>query len=69
MHLQHLPNEPRIEAGFPVEQVYSVDGKTLRVDLDWSVIVLFAGTHAGNPDVVRQALGTREEMEFRWENV
>ena len=43
MQIQPLPAEPRIEVGFPVEQLYSVDGKTLRVDIEWKVVEMFLG--------------------------
>ena len=58
MHIQQLPAEPRVQAGFPVEQLYSVDGKTLRVDIEWKVVeTLLAGT-TPTADAVQAALRT-----------
>lgn len=58
MHVQPLPAEPRIERGFPVEQLYSVDGKTLRVDIDWKMIEIFLAGASPTPQAVQAALRT-----------
>jgi len=56
MQVQALPTEFRIEPGFPVEQLYNVDGKTLRVDIEWRMIEIFLGGATPTPDAVRTAL-------------
>lgn len=56
MRVQALPTESRIEPGFPVEQRYAVDGKTLRVDIEWKMIEVFLGATPAAPESVRAAL-------------
>ena len=56
MQVQAIPMEARIEPGFPVEQLYRVDGKTMRVDIEWKMIEIFLGGAAPTPDAVRSAL-------------
>jgi len=58
MHIQQLPAEPRIQVGFPVEQLYSVDGKTLRVDIEWKVVEMFLGGATPTAQAVAVALRT-----------
>lgn len=59
MQIQPLPAEPRIQSGFPVEQLYSVDGKTLRVDIEWKVIEGFLGGATATAQTVSEALRTQ----------
>ena len=61
MHVQKLPAEPRIQAGFPVEQLYSVDGKTLRVDIEWKVVETFLDGATATAQTVAAALRTHHE--------
>lgn len=56
MRVHPLPTPARIEPGFPVEQLYDVDGKTLRVDIEWKMIEVFLGGTAPTPDAVGAAL-------------
>jgi|SoiMethySBSTD1v2_1073268.scaffolds.fasta_scaffold5907807_1 hypothetical protein len=58
MQVQPLPTDVRIEPGFPVEQLYNVDGKTLRVDIEWKMVEVFLGGAAPTAEAVRGALQT-----------
>ena len=59
MNINPMPADIRIERPFPVEQVVNVNGKTLRVALEWSVIDHFLGAEAANPQAVRTFLSER----------
>lgn len=56
MKLQPLPAKVRIEPQFPVEQPVLVDGKTLRISLEWAVIEHFLGDRAADEAAVRAFL-------------
>ena len=61
MNIQRLPAKPKVQAGFPVEQLYSVDGKSLRVDIEWKLVeTVLAGT-TPTVDSVQEALRTHHE--------
>ncbi len=61
MHIQKLPAEPRVQSGFPLEQLYSVDGKTLRVDIEWKVVEMFLGGATATAQAVEAALHTHRD--------
>ncbi len=61
MQVHPLPTDARVAPGFPVEQLYSVDGKTLRVDIEWKMIEVFLGDAAPTPDTVRDALRVHQQ--------
>ncbi len=61
MHIQKLPAEPRVQSGFPVEQLYGVDGKTLRVDIEWKVIEMFLAGATPTIDAVQAVLRTHQQ--------
>lgn len=61
MHIQQLPAEPRIQSGFPVEQLYSVDGRTLRVDIEWKIVEMFLAGATATAQAVTAALRSHHE--------
>ncbi len=61
MNIQRLPVEPKVQAGFPVEQLYSVDGKSLRVDIEWTLVETVLAGVTPTVDSVQAALRTHHE--------
>lgn len=59
MVFHHLESGIRIDPPFPVEQVVAVDGKRLRVSLEWPLIQHLIGVEAADPQAVREMLHER----------
>ena len=61
MVFHHVQSEIRVDPPFPVEQVVNVDGKRLRVSLEWPLIRHFLGVAAADPETVREMLHERRQ--------
>ena len=59
MNVHTLPSTPRIQPSQPVEVMISVDGETVRVGIEWSVIERWLGEFANDPEAVKRALHSR----------
>ena len=59
MNIHTLPSTPRIQPSQAVALLVSVDGETLRVDIEWSVIERWLGEFANDPEAVKRALHSR----------
>ena len=65
MSIDVLPGNVRFEAARPVEIPVSVDGKTLRVAIEWSAFTRMLPTTDKSFDAVAKALrGGRETIEM-----
>lgn len=59
MVFHHVESEIRIDPPFPIEQIVTVDGKRLRVSLEWPLIRYLLGEVAADPQAVREMLHER----------
>jgi hypothetical protein len=64
MNVYPVPHTLRVAPSYPVEQVMRVDGRTVRVAIQWAVIEHWLGARAADAAAVQEILHSkREEIE------
>jgi hypothetical protein len=59
MNVTLMPGNIRVQADTPVEIKATVDGETLQIALEWSLIERWLGQLAADADAVRNAIQQR----------